>query len=64
MATEVTKSAADYIKLKQLRPTRAIRGRYAMNTVLSHRRPLAIFPVWLPIPDPSNTVRTEVDGGL
>jgi len=59
MATAVTKGAAAYIKIKQLRTPRMVHGRYAMNTVLSHRRPLVTYPVWLPIPDPSNTVRTE-----
>ena len=63
MATAVTKSAAEYVRIKQLRTPRMMHGRYAMNTILSHRRPVITYPVWLPIADPSNQVRTEVNEG-
>ena len=61
---ENTKSGLVYIKLKQLRPPRQVKGRYAVNFLQSHRRPapeVITSPELLPIPDPDNTVRTDVE---
>ncbi len=57
-----TQSAALYIKIKQIRPARQLKGRFATNTIPSHRRPppeVVTHPELLPIPDPSNTQSSE-----
>ncbi len=60
-----TKSGQLYIERKQLRPVRQVKGRYQMNFIQSHRREepeVVTHPTLLPIPDPENTVRTEITG--
>ncbi len=57
MVTETTKSVALYVNMKQVRPARQFKGRFAMNTLESHRRPppeVITHPELLPIPDPEN----------
>lgn len=60
---EATQSSELYMRLKRLRPARQVKGRYQLNFIQSHRRPppeVVTNPELLPIPDPSNTVRTEI----
>ncbi len=60
---EETQSALLYMEIKQIRPARQFKGRYALNTIQSHRRPepeVVTHPELLPIPSPGNTLRSTI----
>ena len=62
---QTTKSAKLYIDRKQLTPQRQVHGRYAKDFIQSHDRgepEVTTNPEVQKIPDPSNTIRTEVTG--